>query len=431
MRIMLIIAMLLACNQAASRSLGPCARVLAAADNAHKGLGYYTCATSQRELANRPLEASGVVQVEEVRLASEFQGYVSQVLVQAGDSITAGQVLLVLDSNSVKSSVRQAQAALEAAQADLDLARAAPRPEEVAARRAQLAMTEAERDVAYSAWQAALQALREPQELQQQILEAEAQVALAAQNVQLATADYYQVQSAADQAEWNSTERRVLELAAAAAKAALAAARTDERAAQVALQHLQGIRRRPIALQAQANAVEWEYRLACVGAQVAQAELDDLLAGAMPEEVAVAEANLALAQAQLGLAQTQLERLTIRAPVDGTVVERMINVGETAMPGITLLTVADLSEVYLNVYVPENRTGEVYLGQNVDVTVDSFPQRRFEGRVMHIADQAQYTPRNVATKEERVNTVYGVKIRLPNPEGLLKPGMAADVIFQP
>ncbi|MBC7261414.1 MAG: efflux RND transporter periplasmic adaptor subunit, partial [Chloroflexi bacterium] len=81
-------------------------------------------------------------------------------------------------------------------------------------------------------------------------------------------------------------------------------------------------------------------------------------------------------------------------------------------------------------YVPAHRLGEVYLGQRVEVTIDSFPQRRFEGQVVHIADEPQYTPRNLATKEERVNTVYAVKVRLPNPEGLLKPGMAGDAVFQ-
>ena len=378
--------------------------------------------------ANNPLEASGVIQAEEIRIASEFQGFATQVPVQAGDRIATGQVLVVLDSSTVQSNVRQAQAALQTAQADLALVRARPRAEEVAAKRAQLAVAQAERDRAYAAWQAALHALQEPQELQQQMLKAEAQVALAVQNVQLAEADYYQARYAADHAEWNSTERHVLEFQAAAAKAALAAAQADERAAQAALQHLQGIQEQPLVLQAKVHAAEGEYRVAEAAMGVVQAELDDLLAGATAEEVAVAEANLAVAQAQLRLAQTQLERLTLRAPVDGTVVERMINNGETAMPGVTLLTVADLSAVYLTVYVPEDRVGEVYLGQTVDATVDSFPQQRFAGQVVHIADQPQYTPRNVATKEERVNTVYGVKIRLPNPEGLLKPGMAAEAL---
>ena len=171
--------------------------------------------------------------------------------------------------------------------------------------------------------------------------------------------------------------------------------------------------------------------MAMSAVQVRQAELDDLQAGATAEETAAAEANVALAQAQLRLAQMQMEHLTIRAPLNGTVLECMIHVGETVMPGVTLLRIADLSTVYLVVYVPENRLGEVHLGQKVSVTVDSFPQRPFEGQVMHIADQAQYTPRNVATKEEQVNTVYAVKIRLSNAERLLKPGMAADAVFRP
>ncbi len=381
-------------------------------------------------LANNPLEASGVIHAEEMRIASEFQGYASQVLVQAGDRITVGQALVILESNAVQSNIRQAEAAVGTAQADLGLVRARPRPEEVAAKQAQLAMSKAEREEAQVAWQAALHALHEPQELQEQILQAQAQVELALHNVQWTAADYYQAQSAADRAEWNSTERRVLEFQAAAAKAALDAAHLDEQAARVTLQHLQGIRDKPLVLQAKVHAAEGQFHVADAAAQVMQADLDDLMAGATAEEVAAAEANLALAQAQLKLAQMQLERLTLRSPVTGTVVSRMINVGETAMPGVTLLTVADLNEVFLTVYVPENRVGEVHLGQNVDVTVDSFPQRRFEGQVMHVSDQPQYTPRNVATKDERVNTVFGVEIWLSNPEGLLKPGMAADAMFR-
>jgi multidrug resistance efflux pump len=191
------------------------------------------------------------------------------------------------------------------------------------------------------------------------------------------------------------------------------------------------MRQRPIALKAKANAAQGKHRVAAAAVQVAQAVFDDFQAGATPQEVAVAEANLVLAQAQLRLVQTQSDRLTIRAPLKGTVVGRMVNVGETALPGVTLLTLADLSGVSLTVYVPENRLGALRLGQAVDVTVDTFPKRRFEGQVVHIADLPQYTPRNVATKDERVNTVYGVKIRVPNPEGLLKPGMAADAVFRP
>ncbi len=386
------------------------------------------CAFGTR--ASGPLQASGVIQAEEVRLACELQGYAARIPVKTGDPVGAGEVLVVLASNSVQSSVRQAQAAVESAQADLELSRAAPRAEQLAGKRAQLAIAKARQDGAFAGWQAALETLRNPQDLQEQILVAEGQVALAAQAVQATEADCAQARAVADAATWNTPERHILELEADAAQAALEAARADENAVRLTLQHLRGMRDKPIALQAQAHAAESEYRLAVAAVNVTRAELEDRLAGPMPEEVAVAEAKLALAQAEVRLAQTQLERLTIRSPVSGTVVERMIHTGEVAMPGVTLLTVADLSVVTLVVYVPEDRLGDVHVGQPVDVSVDSFPQRRFEGQVVHIADQAQYTPRNVATKDERVNTVYAVKIRLPNSEGLLKPGMAADATFR-
>jgi HlyD family secretion protein len=388
-----------------------------------------TTLAAGRVVADGRLQASGVIQAEEVRIASEFAAQATQVLVQAGGRVAQGDVLVVLDSNALRTSFDAADAALQTAQAELAQVRAAPRPEEVALQRAQVAMAKAQQDGAESAWQAALAVLHDPQELDGQIVTAQGQAALAAQSVQLAAAEQAKARSAADAAEWGSSERRVLEFQAQAADADLAAARADERAAQAALQHLQAIRDKPLALQAGVNAAQGAYRVAIAALAVAQADLDDLQAGPTAQELAVAEANLRLAQAQRKLAQAQLDRLVLRAPTDGTVLATMVNVGETVLPGVTLLTVADLSQVYLTVYVPADRLGEVHLGQHVDVTVDSFPGRRFAGQVTYMADQPQYTPRNVATQEERVNTVYGVKIRLPNAEGLLKPGMAGDAVF--
>jgi HlyD family secretion protein len=382
-------------------------------------------------VADGQLQASGVIQAEEIRVASEFAGQATQVLAQAGDQVAQRDVLVVLESNALRTSVEAADAAVQTAQAELARVRAQPRAEELAIQRAQLAMAKAEQDRANAAWQAALRALREPQQLDGQILTAQGQAALATQNVQLAAAEQAKARSAADAAEWGSTDRRALEFEAQAAEASLAAARADERAAQVGLRHLQAMRDKPLALQAAANAAEGAVHVATAAMAVAQAQFDDLQAGPTPRELAVAEANLRLAQAQQKLAQAQLDRLTLRAPTDGTVVASMVNVGETVLPGVTLLTLADLSEVYVTVYAPASRLGEVRLGQKVDVTVDSFPGHRFEGQVVYMADQPQYTPRNVATQEERVNTVYGVKVRLPNAEGLLKPGMAADAVFRP
>jgi len=104
--------------------------------------------------------------------------------------------------------------------------------------------------------------------------------------------------------------------------------------------------------------------------------------------------------------------------------------GEVALPGVPLLTVADLSSVTLTVYVPESQYGTLSLGQSVSVSVDTFPDETFTGTVNFINDQAEFTPKNVQTQKERVNLVYAIKIALPNPDGKLKPGMPADVVFK-
>ncbi len=118
--------------------------------------------------------------------------------------------------------------------------------------------------------------------------------------------------------------------------------------------------------------------------------------------------------------------MTLQAPRTGIVLERMVNVGEIAPPNFSLLTIADLSQVTVTVYVPENEIGLVKVGQGVDVRVDSFPEKTFSGKVVWIASRAEFTPKNVQTREERVSTVFGVKIEIPNPDHELKPGMPAD-----
>jgi len=88
--------------------------------------------------------------------------------------------------------------------------------------------------------------------------------------------------------------------------------------------------------------------------------------------------------------------------------------------------VADLDQVTLQIFVPTSKIGHVKLGQEAIVKVDSFPEREFRGRVVYIADRAEFTPKNVQTQEDRVQTVFAVKLQLDNPEHLLKPGMPAD-----
>jgi len=118
--------------------------------------------------------------------------------------------------------------------------------------------------------------------------------------------------------------------------------------------------------------------------------------------------------------------MALTSPHSGVVTSRSANEGEAALAGTTLLTVADLDEVKLTIYVPEDELDSVYIGQEVEVRVDSFPERAFPGTVASIAQQAEFTPKNVQTEKDRVNMVFAVRVRLPNPDHLLKPGMPAD-----
>jgi multidrug resistance efflux pump len=135
------------------------------------------------------------------------------------------------------------------------------------------------------------------------------------------------------------------------------------------------------------------------------------------------------ARAALAKLAVQRDKQTISAPVGGVVLEVNAHEGELAIPGGTMLTLGDLDHVNLTVYVPEDKLGQVKIGQSVAVSVDSFPGQTFEGTVVRIANEAEFTPRNVQTKEERVNMVFAVEVRIPNSDHALKPGLPADAVL--
>ena len=135
------------------------------------------------------------------------------------------------------------------------------------------------------------------------------------------------------------------------------------------------------------------------------------------------------AQANLELIDAQIAKTVIVAPADGVVLIRNLEVGETVAPAGVVMVIGQLVEVELVVYIPETDYGNVNLGDEVRITVDSFPGETFKGTVVHISDQAEFTPRNVQTVEGRQATVYAIKLSVPNANQKLKPGMPADVIF--
>ncbi|MCB8967014.1 MAG: efflux RND transporter periplasmic adaptor subunit [Ardenticatenaceae bacterium] len=382
-------------------------------------------------VSSTSLIASGTIQAQQIHIASELGGRVLAVHAAVGDAVQPGALLVELDTTPLLLQLAEAETAVAVAAAQLDLVQAGTRPEEIAAAQAAVLLAEAQQDGAWSAWNNAVLAVENPQALDAQIVDARAQVELAAQGVELAEAQLQQQQLLRDQYVEGSLQRDMADYQVQAAEAALAAATADQTTAQTLLNWLYAIRSEPLGLLTEAHVAGGQYRVLHAGTRVAQAQLDDLLAGPTPQEVAVAETAVALAQAKLHVLEVQQEKFSIVSPGAGVVLEQVVYPGEVVAPAATILTIADLSELTLTVYVPENRIGDVQLGQDVQVGIDSFPGQLFRGQVTRIGSEPEFTPRNVATVEERLNTFYAVDIRLDNGQGLLKPGMPADATFAP
>jgi HlyD family secretion protein len=148
-------------------------------------------------------------------------------------------------------------------------------------------------------------------------------------------------------------------------------------------------------------------------------------------EVQVQGATLREARSSLAEQQRYLDEMTVRAPTAGTVLVRTIERGEWVQPGTPLFTMVDLDQLYLKIYVPEPDIGKIVHDRPARVYVDAFPQRFFPARVSKIASEAEFTPKNVETREERVKLVFAVELALSgNPGGVLKPGMPADAVVR-
>jgi HlyD family secretion protein len=147
------------------------------------------------------------------------------------------------------------------------------------------------------------------------------------------------------------------------------------------------------------------------------------------EEIDQARAQLQLAEESLALARTRLDYATLTAPMDGVVLSENVEAGEFVAAGTPVVTIGVLDPLWLRAYISETDLGRVKLGQSAQVTTDSYPGKSYRGTVSFIAQDAEFTPKNVQTEKERVKLVYRIKITLANPAQELKPGMPADAVI--
>lgn len=347
-----------------------------------------------------------VIPARDATLAFRTGGQVAEILVNEGDAVEEGNVLIRLEDADLQAAVLQAKAAVALAQANLDQLKAGPRPEEIASLEAQL--------------KAAQAAISEAVARRDEAAKGPTPDAIAGAEAQLAQA---QAQQKEAQIAYDKIQENIKFLAGPTEEQArfrLNAANQAVAAAQAALDELNK--------GASANVVK-AYNSAVSAAvyqrDVVQAQLDLLKAGARAEQIAAAEAQLEQAQAGLEAAQAKLDQTELRAPFDGTVMRLDIEEGETASPGVPVLILADVSR--WRVQTSDLSETEVILvepGQTVTVTLDAFTDRTFTGTVAEIAS---------VSETNRGNVTYSATIDVDPTDVPLRWGMTAfaDIHVEP
>jgi len=180
-----------------------------------------------------------------------------------------------------------------------------------------------------------------------------------------------------------------------------------------------------VATQEQLDKIETERELALSKLHAAEKQLEGkkIRAGSL---VAVREKI----EANLRLLNRQIEDETVSSPVDGVVIEKYVEQGEVVNFGTPMCTIAVMTPVWLTIYAGEEQLGKISLGGKALISIDSYPDRRFEGEVTWISPRAEFTPKNVQTKESRIDLVYAVKITIDNRERIFKIGMPADAYLE-
>jgi HlyD family secretion protein len=148
------------------------------------------------------------------------------------------------------------------------------------------------------------------------------------------------------------------------------------------------------------------------------------------EALVAARAHQRELLAQFNAAKTQLEHTEIRSPLDGVVLTKNVQSGEVVNPATPVVTVANINELWMNIYIPEAQTGLITLDQPVDINVDSFPGETFKGKVTYVSSKSEFTPKTILTPEERIKLVYRVKVSIKNSNQRLKSGMPADAVIR-
>jgi HlyD family secretion protein len=359
------------------------------------------------------LMLSGNIELNEVNIAFKTAGRLIERTVDEGDAVKKGQIIARLDRDQLLAQREREAAGLASSESQLAQAQTAVEFQRAAlaadieTRRADVASTEARL--------AELQNGARPQEK----LDAKAAVDAAASELERSQRDWDRAQTLHKNDDISTAQfdqyRNRFENAQAVLKQVRereALVEAGPRVEQVNAQVGQVARARAVVKTAEANALELKRR---------------------EQEITTRRAEIARSKANLSLIDAQLADTVVSSPVDGVVLVKAADTGEVLAPGTTVVMVGDIDHPWLRGYVNETDLGKVKLGSKARVTTDSYPGKVYNGRVTFISSQAEFTPKQIQTQQERVKLVYRVKIEVENPGRELKSNMPADaeILLEP
>jgi multidrug efflux pump subunit AcrA (membrane-fusion protein) len=404
-------------------------------------------------VAHRPprptdwIEASGVMEATEVDISSLTGGKLARLLVDEGDWVKRGELVAEIDRRDVEPQVTQARGALAAAKGQLAQAEAVLAGARLAAANAGEAYTKSTElkggfETARARYQAAIAARDQAKAAldlvragvrSEEIDQARAAVASAQASSENAQRELERLEKLLAQGAVSQQQADLQRTARDAAKAALEAARARLAEAEAGARSQERRQAEAGFAQAQANAEAAARSLATAQELYAdKLALKQQLDAAGAQQRAAQQAQVAAAgqvenaRGGLAAAEKRLRDAKVTSPLDGAVTIKVREAGETVAPNQAIVRLADLDHMWLRVYVPVTQLDRVKLGQKAEVRADANPGKAYRGRVTEIAQQAEFTPKNVQTREQREKLVFGVKVEVDNPNHELKPGMPAD-----
>jgi HlyD family secretion protein len=360
------------------------------------GFGVWKLFFSHPALPDNIVALSGRIEGDDSAISAKTSGRVIDIRYREGDTVKAGDAIAILDDQQVREREDQARAAVAQSEAQVHAAQ-----DQIAVLNEQLSQTRLE------SGQAEVDASGRVNQAQADLAAAEADLAQQTASLQLALFDKDAYTRLAKTGAVSERQGKQAETTAASQQAIVNSAERKVEAARGALNIAKANLSNPGIRNAQSSAIR---------KQILQQQAT----------IANARADAARSQAQLAEATSNRADLTVRAPFDGTIVTRSAEPGEYLQAGTAIVTLLDLTKVYLRGYIPEGQIGKVKIGQPAHIYLDSNPSKPVDAEVSRIDPAATFTPENTYFRDDRVKQVVGVKLRLKGSFGFAKPGMPAD-----